>query len=688
VRFVAATSFLTEKKRIHYDLPTTKAANKNFRFYLLCIYCKRKPESMKNPNSAAKSIVITVAAILFALLYIQMKPATPDEMLCSRESYGNRDLDSLYQGVNLSFLSAGHCDNCHGADPNGIANVTGEGADINLVDDWSSSMMANSAKDPFWRAKVSHEVLINPQFQSEIEGTCTKCHAPLGRYAAILNGEDEYHISDMLADSVALDGVSCLACHRQDPQPEVALHTGQLIFSPNLVAYGPYESPLISPMAQATGYIPQQASHIADSKLCAGCHSLVTETIDLEGNLTGDEFVEQATWHEWLNSSYPDQNISCQGCHLPTLPGENIILATGYDTPPRPNFSLHTMAGGNTLMLALMRDNREALGIFASEAQFNETIAATNHQLQDLSLELQIINSTRTADSLFIDVQLRNKTGHKLPSGYPARRMSVHFVLTDENGNEIFRSGAFDDDYAVVEETTPLEPHHNIINSEDQVQIYEMVMGDVENNRTTVLTRGYTHLKDNRLVPLGFSTANPVYDTTAIVLNTPDPDFNYNPNEGSGTDVIHYRIPANGYQGIAQAQVKVYYQSLPPVWLSDILSLSTPEIDAFNEMFANADKSPVLMETASTSIPAFVGVSESQLNSNVQIMYDVASNPRLFAQAPFELSLYTVDGKLIETKRFPAGQVNLKDYFSGGIYLAVIRASNSNKMQVEKILIK
>lgn len=643
---------------------------------------------MKNQNSAAKSIVITIAAFLFAILYVQMKPATPEELMCSRESYGDRDLDSLYQGANLSFLSAGHCDNCHGADPAGIASVTGEGSDINLVDDWSSTMMANAAKDPFWRAKVSHEVLINPQYQSEIEGTCTKCHAPLGRYAAIMNGENEYHISDMLADSVALDGVSCLACHRQDPQPEVALHTGQLFFAPNLVAYGPYESPLISPMAQATGYIPQQAPHMADSKLCAGCHSLVTETIDLEGNLTGDEFVEQATWHEWLNSSYPDQNISCQGCHLPPAPGENIILAAGYDTPPRPNFSLHTMAGGNTLMLGLMRDNRESLGIFASESQFNETIAATNHQLQDLSLTLEIINTTRTADSLFIDVKLRNKTGHKLPSGYPARRMSVHFVLSDENGNEIFRSGAFDDNYAIVDESVPLEPHHNVITSEDQVQIYEMVMADITLNRTTVLTRGYTHLKDNRIVPLGFSTSNPVYDTTAIVLNTPDPDFNYDPIEGSGTDIIHYRIPANGYQDIAQVQVQVYYQSLPPVWLSEILSLSTPEIDAFNEMFADADKSPVLMETASTSIPAFVSVDEPHSGAQVQVIYDAAANPRLFARTPFELSLYSLDGKLIETRRFSAGQINLSEHYSSGAYLAVIRTTGSPDTQVEKLIIK
>ena len=49
---------------------------------------------------------------------------------------------------------------------------------------------------------------------------------------------------------------------------------------------------------------PCIGAHINDAGLCAGCHTLITETADLDGNLTGDEFVEQATYHEWLNSIF------------------------------------------------------------------------------------------------------------------------------------------------------------------------------------------------------------------------------------------------------------------------------------------------------------------------------------------------------------------------------------------------
>ena len=50
--------------------------------------------------------------------------------------------------------------------------------------------MANSAKDPFWRAKVAHEVAINPDHQLELEDKCTSCHAPLGHFNAHHLGED------------------------------------------------------------------------------------------------------------------------------------------------------------------------------------------------------------------------------------------------------------------------------------------------------------------------------------------------------------------------------------------------------------------------------------------------------------------------------------------------------------------
>ncbi len=49
------------------------------------------------------------------------------------------------------------------AGPDGEASIDpATGHDVNVVNDWRSSMMANSARDPFFRAKLDHEVLVNP----------------------------------------------------------------------------------------------------------------------------------------------------------------------------------------------------------------------------------------------------------------------------------------------------------------------------------------------------------------------------------------------------------------------------------------------------------------------------------------------------------------------------------------------
>ena len=112
------------------------------------------------------------------------------------------------------FLTAAHCKSCHGYDSLQYANVDSLGVDINLFDDWKSTMMANSSKDPFWRAKVSHEILVNPGHTLELQDNCTSCHAPMGNYTSKYKGlSAHYTIGTLKNDSLGLDGVSCASCH-------------------------------------------------------------------------------------------------------------------------------------------------------------------------------------------------------------------------------------------------------------------------------------------------------------------------------------------------------------------------------------------------------------------------------------------------------------------------------------------
>ena len=91
--------------------------------------------------------------------------------------------NELPTGFNTYFAGSGECTLCHSA----MVNNAGE--PVSIINDWRSSMMANASKDPFWRAKVSHETLVNPQHAETLEDVCTRCHAPMGHFNAHMTGQ-------------------------------------------------------------------------------------------------------------------------------------------------------------------------------------------------------------------------------------------------------------------------------------------------------------------------------------------------------------------------------------------------------------------------------------------------------------------------------------------------------------------
>jgi hypothetical protein len=505
----------------------------------------------------------------------------------------------------ILFPTGKVCGGCHGYDPNGHALVTTSGVDVNIYDDWRSTMMALSAKDPFWRAKVTHESLVNPAHALELQNKCTSCHAPAGHYQNKFKHLQPYYtLADLYADTLGLDGVTCQACHAQSPASAIGTqHSGELMFDTNniRIAYGPYDQIFAPPMHEFVGITPKYSEHISDAGVCAGCHTLITHSADLAGQPTGTTFIEQATYHEWLNSDYDEDHlsISCQGCHVPQLNDEIIISANYQFLTPQWPYGEHTLAGANVAMLRLMKENRAALDINASAANFDSTIANTLRMLREKSIDLTLATAALSGDTVGFDVRLVNRAGHKFPSGYPSRRAWVEFEVRNAAGNLVFHSGAMAPDYSLPDEDPNFEPHHNVIDDPAEVQIYEIVAGDVTGAFTNVLERAHTALKDNRLTPKGFLMSDAAYDTTQIVGHALlDADFNRNATgvPGSGSDVVHYRLPTNGYSGLLQVKVRVWYQSLPPRWMAPLFEYSSPEIDSFKTMYYATDASePVLV---------------------------------------------------------------------------------------------
>jgi hypothetical protein len=606
------------------------------------------------------SAIAFISVIVFVMSLFASQQNNATSRYHSKKELASFQMHTGPIGPGEYFLPSSRCGGCHGKDSLGWANVNEDLVDVNLYDRWSASMMGMSARDPFWRAKVSEEKLVNPAHGLDLEDKCTSCHAPMGHYNAHFNGASHYTIADFDNDSLGIDGVSCAGCHTIGEAGLGTTFSGEILFDTTRKIYGPFVGPMVGPMQLYTGYTPVYSPHISDSKLCASCHTLITNTADLNGNLTGGKYVEQATYHEYKNSIYSQNNTSCQNCHMARI-SDPIMIANGYlSLTPRTPFNQHSFAGANSFMLKLMKANKNALGLDLPDYKFDTTLIATDRMLKEKSVDLTLHFDSVANDSAYFRVKLVNKAGHKFPSGYPSRRAVLQFVIKDSSNDTIFKSGIFHSDFSVAGEQPAFEPHHNIINQSGVSQIYEIVMGDVNGNYTSVLERGAFSLKDNRLTPTGFSTQHPSYDTVQISADAlADPDFNkISGIEGSGTDEVHFHVPVAGINGSINATAKIIYQTLPPKFVQEMFSLSSAPIDDFKNMFNAADKTPVVANADSLMNLQLITYTASQLNQRD----DVRVFPTLTVDGRVSVNAY---GK-IEIKQIDVFDANGK-YVTGKI---------------------
>jgi cytochrome c peroxidase len=70
------------------------------------------------------------------------------------------------------FHTADRCVACH----NGLKTSSGE--DISIGLQWRATVMANSARDPYWQGSVRRETIDHPEASAEIQNECSTCHMP------------------------------------------------------------------------------------------------------------------------------------------------------------------------------------------------------------------------------------------------------------------------------------------------------------------------------------------------------------------------------------------------------------------------------------------------------------------------------------------------------------------------------
>ena len=484
--------------------------------------------------------------------------------------------------LKVAFQTSDRCLACH----NGL--TTPSGKDVSIGFDWRSSIMANSARDPYWQASVRREDIEHPESSAKLEDGCADCHMPIARYQAKLQGrlgEVFAHLpfdNDPKKNAAAEDGVSCSVCHQIGKEKlgtRESFNGGFVVDAPQSKNDHPEYGPFVIDNGRAHimqtstgGFRPTEADHIHDSALCATCHTLYTTSLSSGGKEIGT-FPEQMPYLEWLHSDYP-RRLSCQGCHMPEVQGDAPIAAVLGVL--RQGVRQHTFVGANFFVLKVLNRYRADLSVTAMPVELNAEADRTIEFLQSQAARVTIRKVDVLASQLSVDVFVENLTGHKLPTAFPSRRAWLHLVVRDANGRTVFESGALNPDGSIQgndNDADPLrfEPHYRAIKSSDEVQIYEPILKDENGKVTTGLALGVGYLKDNRLLPAGFQKQTADKDIAVVGDAADDPNFT------DAGDLIRYSVPLGDAQGPFHIDVELWYQPIGFRWAHNLISFQAEE---------------------------------------------------------------------------------------------------------------
>jgi hypothetical protein len=511
--------------------------------------------------------------------------------------------------IDLSLFS--HSEDCMACHNN---LVTPAGEDVSIGATWRSTMMANSARDPYWQAGVRRETIDHPMHSAAIQDECAECHMPMATQVARAaggKGEMFAHLpvnrrSPSALQRLAADGVSCTVCHQISSERlgRRESFNGEFVIRPTpangiRAIFGPFKADKgrTTIMHSVTGFAQEEAPHIKQSELCATCHTLITQAFGPDGQVIGS-LPEQMNYQEWEHSDFKREQRSCQSCHMPAAAGPIRSSSVLGDT--RDSLARHVLVGGNAYMVRLLNRYRAELGVTALPRELEATAAATVRQLQRDTAALTLSTPVVSAGTLAFDVEIRNLTGHKLPTGYPSRRLWLHATVRNERGEPVFESGAFTTSGAIAgndsdEQPLRYEPHYEEITRPDQVQIYEPILGDVGGMPTTGLLTATQYLKDNRLLPRGFDKATAAAEIGVYGAATGDPDFT------GGGDRVRYRIPVPA-GGRFTIDVELRYQTIAYRWAQNLERYKAPEPQRFVAYYrdSSAESSVVV---ASVTVP-------------------------------------------------------------------------------------
>jgi hypothetical protein len=486
----------------------------------------------------------------------------------------------------LPLNDPSNCRTCHGNyDPT-----------IEPYFNWYGSMMAQASIDPVFLAALE----VANQDAPESGDLCLRCHDNRGWLAGRSTPTDASQMQQ--ADLI---GVSCDLCHRMvdpvfDPNnnPAVdaqilselddvptAFTAAQYVVDPAGNRRGPFADALpVHPFLESPFH--------RESAFCGTCHDVSNPVFvrDPNGNYVPNGFDAPAssfgpdeigpverTYSEWVFSGFNTmQGVdrpefggivrSCQDCHMRDVTGQG---CNDPNAPLRPDLPLHDMTGGNAWVPGILDQVDPNVNVAALQAGIDRARGMLRKAAQ---LDLR-----REGEQLIVGVT--NRTGHKLPTGYPeGRRIWINVRFLAHNGSLISESGAYD-------------PNTAELTHDPEVKIYEVVPVVGENIAPVVGLPANTEfhfalnnktLSDNRIPPEGFTNADYEAVGAAPVGATYADGQNY--------DETVYTIPPGAFRAV----VTLYYQSVSKEFAEFLLDNSLPggAGEAFYNLWAANGKCP------------------------------------------------------------------------------------------------
>ena len=265
----------------------------------------------------------------------------------------------------------------------------------------------------------------------------------------------------------------------------------------------------------------------------------------------------------------------------------------------REGYRRHDFAGLNVFLLELTRQFDDVLGVrktdfmTGSTRDLDDAIAGMRRTAESRTARIAV-SATTGENEVIADVRVENLAGHRFPTGVGFRRAFLEVSLLGPDGAPVWVSGATDATGTLVDaagDPLPTEffsagpdgaqrfqPHHEVITEPGQVQVYETLLRNHAGRFTTSFVHGCETVKDNRLLPRGWTHAGPSPELDGAYLKATRPgplaskDADFTAGDGADTTRYAMSVPAGVDPAACRVRARLFYQATPPYFLRNLFT--------------------------------------------------------------------------------------------------------------------